>query len=65
MIDDTRQDLASAYVLNALNASEARAFEAELARDPELRALTDELTLVIALSALFLRSYFRKEHGGG
>lgn len=43
MIDETRQDLASAYVLNALSASEARAFEAELARDPELRAFTDEL----------------------
>jgi anti-sigma-K factor RskA len=43
MIDDQRQDLAAEYALGSLNAAAARAFEAELASDPELRAFTDEL----------------------
>jgi anti-sigma-K factor RskA len=43
MIDEDRQGLAAEYALNALSASAAREFEAELARDPELRAFTDEL----------------------
>src|SRR4051812_28863222 len=43
MIDEERQDQAAAYALNALDAYATGAFEAELAGDPELRALTDEL----------------------
>ncbi len=43
MIDEQRQDRAAEYALDALDPAAARAFEAELARDPELRALTDEL----------------------
>jgi len=43
MIDEQHQDLASEYVLDALDPSAARAFEAELAADPELRAFTGEL----------------------
>jgi anti-sigma-K factor RskA len=43
VIDETLQDLAAAYALNALDANAARAFEADLARNPELRAFTDEL----------------------
>lgn len=51
MIDEQRQDLAAEYALNALNAAAARAFEAELARDPELRAFTDELRETAAVLA--------------
>ena len=43
MIDETKQDLAAEYVLGALDAGAARAFEAELQADAELRAFTDEL----------------------
>ena len=43
MIDEERQDLAAAYALDALDAAAARAFEAELATDAELRALVSEL----------------------
>jgi len=43
MIDEERQDLAADYALNELDPYKTGAFEAELARDPELRALTEEL----------------------
>jgi anti-sigma-K factor RskA len=43
MIDEHRQDLAAEYALDALDAESARAFEAMLANDPELKALTDDL----------------------
>jgi len=43
MIDEHQQDLASEYALGALDAGTIRAFEAELAANPELRALTGEL----------------------
>jgi anti-sigma-K factor RskA len=43
MIDERLQDLAAEYALDALDPSAARAFEAELIRNPELRGLTDEL----------------------
>lgn len=43
MIDEQHQDLAAEYVLDALDPAAARAFEAELAADPELRAFTTEL----------------------
>lgn len=43
MIDEQQQELASEYILGALDAEATRAFEAELAINLELRALTDEL----------------------
>lgn len=43
MIDEHRQDLAAEYALDSLETGTARAFEAELTADPELRVLTDEL----------------------
>jgi anti-sigma-K factor RskA len=43
MIDEQQQDLASEYALGNLDSKAARAFEAELAANPELRVLTDEL----------------------
>ncbi|HET7585013.1 MAG TPA: anti-sigma factor [Gemmatimonadaceae bacterium] len=45
-------DRAAAYVLGALDADEARAFEAELARSEALRREVDELREVTALLAL-------------
>src|SRR5829696_8112139 len=43
MIDEDRQDLAVAYVLDGLEPGAAGAFQADLSRDPELRAFTDDL----------------------
>jgi anti-sigma-K factor RskA len=43
MIDEHRQDLAAEYALDALDPESARAFEAMLTNDSELRALTDDL----------------------
>jgi anti-sigma-K factor RskA len=43
MIDEERQDLAADYALNELDPYKTGAFEAELARDPELRALTEDV----------------------
>ena len=43
MIDETQQDLAAEYVLGALDARAAGAFEADMEADAELRALVDEL----------------------
>lgn len=43
MIDEHRQDLAAEYALDALDPESARAFEALLATDPELKAFTDSL----------------------
>jgi anti-sigma-K factor RskA len=43
MIDENRQDLAAEYALDALDPEAARAFEAMLANDPELKALADSL----------------------
>lgn len=43
MIDEHRQDLAAEYALDALDPESARAFEAILAGDPELKALADGL----------------------
>jgi anti-sigma-K factor RskA len=40
MIDEHHQDLAAEYVLDALEPEAARAFEAKLAADPELREFT-------------------------
>ena len=54
MIDEQHQDLASEYALGALDGEVARAFEAELAVNPELRALTDELREAAAVLAYFV-----------
>ena len=43
MIDEHRQDLAAEYALDALDPESARAFEAILASDAELKALSDQL----------------------
>ncbi|HSI13506.1 MAG TPA: anti-sigma factor [Chthoniobacter sp.] len=43
MIDENRQDLAAEYALDALDPESARAFEAMLASDPELKALAESL----------------------
>lgn len=43
MIDEHRQDLAAEYAMDALDPESARAFEALLATDPELKALTESL----------------------
>ena len=43
MIDEERQDLAADYALNVLDPYKAGAFEAELASNAELRALTEDL----------------------
>ena len=43
MIDEHRQDLAAEYALDALDPESARAFEALLANDAELKALADGL----------------------
>lgn len=53
MIDEQHQDLASEYALGNLDAEAARAFEAELAANPELRALTDDLREAAASLAHF------------
>jgi anti-sigma-K factor RskA len=46
VIDERQQDQASLYALGALDADEARAFEAQLHDDPELQALVRELRAV-------------------
>ncbi len=51
MIDEHRQDLAAEYALDALDPEAARAFEALLATDPELQALTDHLRKAAAALA--------------
>lgn len=43
MIDEHRQDIAAEYALDALDPESARAFEALLANDPELKAFADSL----------------------
>jgi anti-sigma-K factor RskA len=43
MIDERQQELASLYAFDLLEGAERVQFETELARDPELRALVDEL----------------------
>ena len=43
MISEEQQDLAAEYVLGSMEAGAARAFEAELQADAELRAFADEL----------------------
>jgi len=52
MIDEHRQDLAAEYALDALDPESARAFEAMLANDAELRALADDLRETAATLAL-------------
>lgn len=51
MTTDERQALAAAYALGALETSEAQAFEGQLERDAELRALVQEYQEVSALLA--------------
>ncbi len=51
MIDEEHQDLAADYALNTLDPYKAGAFEAELAHNPELRALTEDLCEAAALLA--------------
>ena len=51
MIDERTEELASAYVLGALEAEEARLFERRLEQDAELRRLVAELRQVTALVA--------------
>ncbi len=51
MIDEPLQDLAAEYALDALDPAAARAFEAELARQPELRTLVEELRAAAAALA--------------
>jgi anti-sigma-K factor RskA len=46
VIDETMQERAAAYALGALDENEAKAFEAALRVDPELRALVRELRSV-------------------
>ncbi len=46
-----RADLAAAYVLDALDADERRAFEARMARDPSLRAEVDSYREAMGLLA--------------
>lgn len=52
MIDEHRQDLAAEYALDALDPESARAFEAMLANDAELKALADDLRETAAAMAL-------------
>ena len=52
MITEHHQELASLYALGALDAGEARAFEAELQAHPELRELLVELQRTSDLMAL-------------
>ncbi len=52
MIDEHRQDLAAEYALDALDPESARAFEALLASDAELKALADDLRETTATLAL-------------
>ncbi|MEP6671283.1 MAG: anti-sigma factor [Chthoniobacter sp.] len=52
MIDEHRQDLAAEYALDALDPESARAFEAMLANDAELKALADDLRETAAALAL-------------
>ena len=52
MIHDQHQELASLYVLGALDAAESRAFETELLVNPELRRLVGELQRTTDLMAL-------------
>jgi anti-sigma-K factor RskA len=51
MIDERMQELAALHALGALSADEARAFEAELSRDAELRKLVADLRDVTATFA--------------
>jgi len=51
MIDEHRQDLAAEYAVDALDPESARAFEAMLATDPELKALADDLREAAAMLA--------------
>lgn len=51
MIDEYQQDLAAEYALDTLDPEVARAFEAMLATDPELKALTDSLRATAAALA--------------
>jgi anti-sigma-K factor RskA len=51
VIDERTEELAAAYALGALEPDEIAAFEAQLLRDPELRALVVELRGVSALVA--------------
>jgi anti-sigma-K factor RskA len=51
MIDERMEELASAYVLGALDAEELRAFQQQLAADAELRQLVAELRGVTLMMA--------------
>jgi anti-sigma-K factor RskA len=51
MIDENRQDLAAEYAMDALDPESARAFEAMLAKDAELKAFADQLREAAALLA--------------
>ncbi len=62
MIDEERQDLAADYALNELDPYKAGAFEAELARDPELRALTEELCEAVASPRTMRRAVFPRRN---
>ena len=50
-MNERHEELASLYALGALPAKEARAFEAELARDPGLRVLVREMETAAAALA--------------
>ena len=52
MIHEQHQELASLYVLGALDTAESRAFETELLANPELRGLVGELQRTSDLMAL-------------
>jgi anti-sigma-K factor RskA len=51
MIDERTEEQAATYALGALSAEEAKVFEAQLQRDPELRKLVSELRDVSAAVA--------------
>jgi anti-sigma-K factor RskA len=51
VIDERTEELASAYVLGALDAEETRAFDRQLQEDPELRALVADLRGITQLLA--------------
>ena len=51
MIDERTEELAAAYALGALEPEEISAFEAQLLREPELRALVADLRGVSVLVA--------------
>ena len=57
MINEQQQELASLYVLGALNAAEKHGFEADLRARPELQVLVGELGRTAGLVAAALPQF--------